>query len=65
MSESKPIARIKKAEPGAKCRRELRLSPAGIPVMCTRDAIFQLEGVNLCQEHLQEAMRVAEAKRPQ
>jgi hypothetical protein len=60
LSQNRPLARMKRSEPGAKCRRRLGLSPAGIPVLCARDAVFQMDGVDLCQDHLQEAMRVAE-----
>jgi hypothetical protein len=63
LDENKPLARLKRSAPATKCRRELRLSPAVIPVLCTRGAVFKLVGVDLCKEHLQEAMRVAETKR--
>ena len=63
MEEAKPIARLKRSVPEAKCRRELRLTPAGIPVLCGRGAVYQIGGVDLCQEHVQEAMRAAESKR--
>jgi hypothetical protein len=63
LHENKPLMRLKRSAPDAKCHRELRLSPAGIPILCTRGAVFQMEGVDLCQEHLQEAMWVAETKR--
>lgn len=62
MDKAEPIARMRRSAPEAKCRRELRLNPAGIPVLCGRDAVFQMEGVDLCEEHVREAMRVAETR---
>ncbi len=64
MDKAKPIVRLKRSTPKAKCRRELRLSRAGIPVLCGREAVFQIGGVDLCQEHVQEAMRGAETRQP-
>lgn len=64
MDKTKPVARLKRSAPEAKCRRELRLNPAGIPVLCGREAVFQVQSVDLCQKHSQEAMRAAEAKLP-
>jgi hypothetical protein len=57
---SRPVTRLKRPAPQAKCRRQLRLNPAGIPVLCRRNAALQLGGVDLCQEHAWEAMQAAE-----
>lgn len=39
------------------CKRELRLDPAGKPVLCGRPGVARfVDGLPLCKKHLQEAM---------
>jgi hypothetical protein len=49
-------AEIRKAHPGATCRREIRLDPAGKPVYCPSKAVLVINGKAFCQKHAKEAM---------
>jgi hypothetical protein len=44
-----------------KCQREVRLSPAGVPVYCTSKAVMSLNGLPLCAVHAKEAQSVLES----
>jgi len=54
--------KVSKVPKDTKCNREVRLSPAGVPVYCTSKAVMSINGVALCQKHAQEAMAIIGVK---
>jgi DNA-binding phage protein len=54
--------KVTKVAKDTKCNREVRLSPAGVPIYCTSKAVMAINGMALCQKHAQEAMAIIGVK---